>query len=208
LLPSSTLFINLKDDQDIIKKKMKPKTRYNIELAARKGVIVREAGIESMDVCYNLFRETALRNNICLYDRKYFETVLMTKADNTRSPVDVLMLIAEWEGTPLAALFLLISGKRGSYLYGASSSSHRNLMPSYAVQWEAIKICKQRGCSEYDMFGISPRPDTMHPLYGLYRFKTGFGGDLYHSLGTWDYPLDEKKYKIFRAYELNHTGTY
>jgi lipid II:glycine glycyltransferase (peptidoglycan interpeptide bridge formation enzyme) len=156
LLPSSTLFINLKDDQDVIKKKMKPKTRYNIELAARKGVIVREAGIESMDVCYDLFRETALRNNICLYDRKYFETVLMTKADNTRSPVDVLMLIAEWEGIPLAALFLLISGKRGSYLYGASSSSHRNLMPSYAVQWEAIKICKQRGCSEYDMFGISP----------------------------------------------------
>ncbi len=63
-------------------------------------------------------------------------------------------------------------------------------MPTYALQWEAIKIAKEYGCTEYDMFGVSPGPDHSHPMYGLYQFKTGFGGELFHHLGCWDYLLD------------------
>jgi lipid II:glycine glycyltransferase (peptidoglycan interpeptide bridge formation enzyme) len=79
-------------------------------------------------------------------------------------------------------------------------------MATYALQWEAICRSKAAGCTEYDMFGISPDPNPDHPLYGLYMFKSGFGGEIYHSLGCWDYPLDEEMYTLFRASELNSQG--
>ncbi len=202
VLPTNTVYINLKNDQDDILKRMKPKTRYNIGLADRKGVTVRDAGMESIDIWYKLYKETAQRNNLFLNDIKYFKAVLAANGHNSQSPTDVMLLVAEYENQPLAAMFLIITGNRGSYLYGASSSEHRNLMATYALQWEAIKISKSKGCTEYDMFGISPRPDPLHPLYGLYKFKIGFGGEMYHSLGCWDYPLEAEKYILFRATEL------
>lgn len=206
VLPTNTVFVNLRDDENEILKRMKNKTRYNIGLSERKGVTVRNEGMESIDIWYKLYQETALRNHIFLNDIKYFKAVLAAKTHNSQSPTDVMLLVAEYDKQPLAAMFLIITGNRGSYLYGASSSEHRNLMATYALQWEAIKISKAKGCTEYDMFGISPRPDPLHPLYGLYKFKMGFGGEMYHSLGCWDYPLDQEKYNLFKATELKSQG--
>jgi lipid II:glycine glycyltransferase (peptidoglycan interpeptide bridge formation enzyme) len=79
-------------------------------------------------------------------------------------------------------------------------------MATYALQWEAIKISKKRGCKEYDMFGVSPNKDENHPLYGLYKFKIGFGGNIFHSLGCWDYPLDQEKYQLYKSLELRTQG--
>ena len=81
-------------------------------------------------------------------------------------------------------------------------------MPTYALQWEAIKIAKEYGCTEYDMFGVSPGPDHSHPMYGLYQFKTGFGGELFHHLGCWDYLLDEENYRYLLISEMNAQGYY
>jgi lipid II:glycine glycyltransferase (peptidoglycan interpeptide bridge formation enzyme) len=103
-------------------------------------------------------------------------------------------------------MFLVISLNRAYYLYGASSSSNRNAMATYALQWEAIQIAKSKGCVDYDMFGVAPRPDPHHPLYGLYKFKLGFGGKLYHSIGSWDYPLNGEQYNRFVSMELNGKG--
>lgn len=206
VLPTNTVYVNLQFDENDILKRMKSKTRYNIGLSERKGVTVRKVGMDSIDIWYNLYKETAHRNNIYLNDIKYFKAVLAAKTHNSLSSTDVMLLVAEYEKQPLAAMFLIITGNRGSYLYGASSSEHRCLMATYALQWEAIKISKAKGCTEYDMFGISPRPDPMHPLYGLYKFKIGFGGELYHSLGCWDYPLDQEKYNLFKATELKSQG--
>ena len=206
ILPSNTVYLNLKPGTDDILGKMKPKTRYNIHLSDRKGVIVKVADMNSIDIWYNLYKETAIRNKIHLNDIKYFEALLSAKADNTKSPAEVQLLIAEISNTPLASMFLIISGHRGSYLYGASSNVNRNYMATYALQWEAMKIAKEKGCTEYDMFGISPNPDISHPLYGLYKFKTGFGGDIFHSLGCWDYPLDEERYNYFKTSELTLQG--
>ena len=75
----------------------------------------------------------------------------------------------------------------------------RNVMPTYALQWRAMQISKARKCLEYDMFGIAPNPDTSHPMYGLYKFKQGFGGNIFHQLGCWDYPIDNDKYSYFAA---------
>ena len=206
ILPSNTIFLDLRQDIDTILSRMKRKTRYNIGLSKRKEIIVRETGIEAIDIWYELYKETAIRNRLFVNDVKYFRAVLEAKADDTRSPAKVKLLIAEYQGKPLAAMFLVISGHRGSYLYGASSSLHRNKMATYALQWEAICISKNAGCTEYDMFGISPSPDPNHPLYGLYKFKSGFGGKMHSTLGCWDYPLIEQKYNIFRASELNSIG--
>lgn len=136
----------------------------------------------------------------------YFRVILTERACDTLSPADVLLLIAEAGTKPLAALFLVISGNRGTYLYGASSGSNRNLMATYALKWKAMSIALGRGCIQYDFFGVSPKEDPSHPMCGQYRFKTGFGGILYRSMGCWDYPLDHKVYSFFTASEMNHHG--
>ncbi|MBE9602903.1 peptidoglycan bridge formation glycyltransferase FemA/FemB family protein [Pedobacter sp. MC2016-24] len=206
ILPSNTIFLDLQRDGSQILDAMKPKTRYNINLSYRKGITVRKVGLENLHVWYALYQETALRNRIHINDISYFQTVLTARAENTTSPAEVELLLAELEGTPMAAMFLVISGHRGTYLYGASSSSNRNFMATYALQWEAMKIAKERGCIEYDLFGVAPRPDPAHPLYGLYKFKTGFGGQLYHRMGCWDYPLDMKQYQRFIGTEMHSQG--
>ncbi len=206
ILPANTIYLDLTKDKEMLLQKMKPKTRYNIRLAQRRGVTVRSVGMEGIDIWYELYTETATRNHLLLNDVKYFRAVLDARAENSSSPASVNLLIAEYEGKPLAAMFLVITGNRGSYLYGASSSLHRNLMATYALQWEAIMRSQQAGCTEYDMFGISPTPNPEHPLYGLYKFKSGFGGNIYHSLGCWDYPFNKEAYTLFRASELRSQG--
>lgn len=81
-------------------------------------------------------------------------------------------------------------------------------MPTYALQWDAMCRAKACGCRDYDMFGVSPSSDPAHPMYGLYRFKKGFGGEMYHQLGCWDYPVDEKEYSRLLAYEMTLDGYY
>jgi len=206
ILPSDTIFLDLKKDTNQLLKEMKPKTRYNINLSQRKGVRVRRTDINDLDIWYKLYQETCIRNRIYLQDIEYFQAVLATKTSDTKSPAEVELLIAEIDDTPLAAMFLVFSGQRATYLYGASSSIKRNYMPTYALQWDAIKRAKNRGCTEYDMFGVAPKPDHAHPLYGLYRFKKGFGGNLFHRMGCWDYPFNESSYKDYLTAEMKSQG--
>lgn len=206
ILPANTIFLNLNEGAENLLKRMKPKTRYNIGLSKRNGVQVRTAGMESIYVWYKLYKETALRNGIVLNDIKYFEAIFAAASEKSGSHTNAKLLIAELDRTPLAAMFLILSDYRGSYLYGASSNSKRNLMATYALQWEAINIAISEGCTQYDMFGVAPNPDPSHPLFGLYKFKIGFGGNIYRSLGCWDYPLRENDYFVLRTFETTTQG--
>ena len=208
ILPANTIVVDLTPDEATILARMKPKTRYNIRLARRKGVNVRAVGIEGLDVWYELYMETALRNGLYINGKSYFRSVFASKMECPDKAVQVTLLVACFDDTPLAAMFLILSAHRATYLYGASSSRMRNLMPTYALQWRAMQIAKENCCSEYDMFGIAPCPDPSHPMYGLYKFKQGFGGDVYHQLGCWDYPLEKEKYDYFCACEMNMQGYY
>ncbi len=208
ILPSTTIFLNISKSENDLLNDMKSKTRYNIRLSDRKGVKVHRAGLDKINIWYKLYKETARRNGLYINNIDYFISVLTTRADDTSSPAHVELLLAEADGEYLAALFLVISGRRGTYLYGASSSEKRNYMSTYALQWEAVKIAREYGCTEYDMFGVSPGPDHSHPMYGLYQFKTGFGGELYHHLGCWDYVLDEDGYRHLQISEMNAQGYY
>jgi lipid II:glycine glycyltransferase (peptidoglycan interpeptide bridge formation enzyme) len=96
---------------------------------------------------------------------------------------------------------VLFRGKEATYLYGASSNIKRNLMAPYALQWKAIQDAQSSGCIVYDLFGIPPNEDPDHPMAGLYRFKTGFGGSIIHRPGSWDYPCKPLLYTLFKRAE-------
>jgi lipid II:glycine glycyltransferase (peptidoglycan interpeptide bridge formation enzyme) len=208
ILPSNTIILDLSDNKSSILAKMKPKTRYNIGLSGRKGVEVKIGSSKDLHVWYELYKETAKRNGLNINDISYFQSVFAAKMEDDKQAVQVKLLIACVDNIPLAAMFLIISNNRATYLYGASSSSMRNYMPTYALQWKAINIAKEYGCNEYDMFGIAPNTEPSHPMHGLYVFKSGFGGKIYHQMGCWDYPLREKAFSILQASELSNRGYY
>lgn len=208
ILPANTIVLDLTQKESDLLQRMKPKTRYNIKLALRKGVEVRSMGIERLKIWYDLYHETALRNGLFINDYLYFETMFASKMEGEDNEVKVQLLVAYYDGIPLSAMFLVLSSYRATYLYGASSSQMRNVMSTYALQWKAIQIAKANNCFEYDMFGIAPSPNPSHPMYGLYKFKQGFGGEIYHQLGCWDYPIEEDKYNYFSACEMNMQGYY
>ena len=208
ILPANTIVLDLTQKESDLLQRMKPKTRYNIKLALRKGVEVRSMGIEGLKIWYDLYHETALRTGLFINDYLYFETMFASKMEGEDNEVKVQLLVAYYDGIPLSAMFLVLSSYRATYLYGASSSQMRNVMSTYALQWKAIQIAKANNCFEYDMFGIAPSPNPSHPMYGLYKFKQGFGGEIYHQLGCWDYPIEEDKYNYFSACEMNMQGYY
>ncbi|MCK9302050.1 MAG: peptidoglycan bridge formation glycyltransferase FemA/FemB family protein [Bacteroidales bacterium] len=208
ILPANTIVLDLNKNQEEILARMKPKTRYNIKLSQKWGIEVKSVGIKGLDVWYNLYTETAIRNGLFLNNINYFRSVFTSKMECPDDEVNVQLLIAYYDKMPLAAMFLVMSAHRATYLYGASSSQYRNMMPTYALQWAAIKMAKCSNCNEYDMFGIAPCPDPSHPMYGLYKFKHGFGGEIYHQLGCWDYPIDKYKYNAFSACEMKMQGYY
>ena len=208
ILPANTIVLDLTQKESDLLQRMKPKTRYNIKLALRKGVEVRSMGIEGLKIWYDLYHETALRNGLFINDYLYFETMFASKMEGEDNEVKVQLLVAYYDSIPLSAMFLVLSSYRATYLYGASSSQMRNVMSTYALQWKAIQIAKANNCFEYDMFGIAPSPNPSHPMYGLYKFKQGLGGEIYHKLGCWDYPIEEDKYNYFSACEMNMQGYY
>ncbi len=208
LLPTNTIFLDLTSPKKLLLDQMHKKTRYNIRLSLRKGVTVRTGKLEDLSTWYDLYTETCQRNGIYLHDISFFRDLF--SADRVSPGESIRLLLAEDTTTncpkALAALFLAFSGSRASYLYGASSSEKRNMMATYALQWEAILQAKEAACREYDMFGISPSPNASHPLYGLYRFKRGFGGKVFHRMGCWDYPLIPEDWKSCLAAEIKSQG--
>ncbi|HNW12655.1 MAG TPA: peptidoglycan bridge formation glycyltransferase FemA/FemB family protein, partial [Candidatus Rifleibacterium sp.] len=114
---------------------------------------------------------------------------------------EVVFLLASHNSDLLAGVIMVISENTALFLFGASANNKRNYMASYAVHWEAIRQARARSCTEYDMGGVSPGVAPDHPFYGLYNFKSGFGGQMIHRSGTWDFPLDKDAYTAFRNAE-------
>jgi lipid II:glycine glycyltransferase (peptidoglycan interpeptide bridge formation enzyme) len=200
-----TVLIDLASQEEDILAGMNPKWRYNIRLAPRKGVAVRRAGEEELPVFYALFQETARRDGIAIHSLDYYRTLF---AHGREYPVragqtgqELRLYLAEHEGEPVAAIITLFRGGEALYLYGASSDRKRNLMASYALQWQAMTDARASGCRTYDLFGIPPSADPGHPMAGLYRFKTGFGGRIVHRPGCWDYPCRPLGAYLFRNLE-------
>lgn len=207
--PPDTVILSLAGDEDELLAGMKPKWRYNIRLAAKRGVVVAEEGAASLDAFYELYQATSKRDGIALHPLSYYRALFEEAARagpedaaTAGEPSPELKLwVARHEGEAIASIITLFYGDEAVYLYGASSDEKRSLMPAYALQWEAIRAAKAAGCSSYDFFGIPPDDDPSHPMHGLYRFKTGFGGRIVRYPGAWDYPLHGPAYGAFRLAE-------
>lgn len=156
------------------------KWRYNIRLALRTGVQCNVCGTEMLDVFCRLMEETGQRDGFQVRSKEYFEQVLNAYGENAR------LYICTHDGTPLSGALAIRDGQKVSYVYGASTAKHRNLMPNYLMQWNMINWAIESGCNKYDFMGIPHYDNPEHPNYGVYRFKKGFGGKIYTSIGEFD----------------------
>ncbi len=197
---ADTIVVDMRPSEEAIRARMKPKTRYNIGLARRKGVKVFEASTQMLPAFHELYRQTAIRNGFSICEYQHF-CALFAAHEKDPFNSEILFLLATHQDDLLAGAIVAISGRRAVFLYGASSNTKRNLMGPYAVHWAAMQKAKSLGCTDYDMGAVSPSMDPEHSFYGLYRFKTGFGGRIMHRSGSWDFPLDEDAYSQFRNTE-------
>lgn len=193
--PPDSTRIDLTRTEDEILSTMKSKWRYNIRLASRKGVTVtRTDGADAdcaahLDDFYALYQTTALRDGIAIHAKSYYADLLQKSSAALASGIDaphLSLYTAMHDGEALAAIITLFSKSEAIYLYGCSGNRKRNLMPAYLLQWTAFCDAKKYGSPVYDMYGMPPAADEKHPMYGLYLFKTGFGGKNIHRLGTFD----------------------
>lgn len=183
--PPDTVLVDLDQGDEALLAAMKEKCRYNIRLSMKKGVAVRRCDEAGLGVFYRLLEETAKRDGIAIHSRDYYGTLFALAKDDSR--VEMRLYIAACGGEDLAAIITLFRGEEAVYLYGASSDSRRNLMAPHLLQWTVIRDARAFGCRRYDLFGIPPDGDPSHPMAGLYRFKTGFGGRIIHRGGSWDF---------------------
>lgn len=186
--PSAVMILDLEPDLDSIFAGFKSKWRYNVRLAERKGVAVREGSREDLPVFYDLLVETARRDRFFVRRSGYFETLW----DCLDPPGMLKMFLAEFEGREIAGIVLLCMGERAVYTYGASSNEHRNVMPNHLIQWHAIRWAKNSGYRVYDFRGVSVVRDGQPKepeLSGLNRFKEGFGARYVEYAGQFDLPL-------------------
>ena len=180
----STMVLELQRNKEELLAAMKPKTRYNIRLAEKHGVVVRTGTSgKDLDQLYTLYAETAVRDGFVIRPRDYY----MRAWGEFIAAGLAQPLLAEVDGRVVAGIIVLRFGRRAWYLYGMSGSSHREAMPNHALQWAGIRWARDVGCEAYDFWGAPETADPADPLRGLYRFKEGFGAQHVRLVGSWDH---------------------
>lgn len=176
------------------------KWKYNIRLAARKGVNCGYYGEEKLDDFCKLMEETGKRDSFSVRSKEYFSDFLKAFGENAR-----LYMCYAPDGEAISGALAVRYADRVSYVYGASGNSQRNLMPNYIMQWNMIKWAIESGCDIYDFMGIPHCDDESHPNYGVYRFKKGFNGHIKKYAGEFDYIFSPAKYTII-SFMLHSLG--
>jgi lipid II:glycine glycyltransferase (peptidoglycan interpeptide bridge formation enzyme) len=230
LQPARTIVLDLDRSEDDLLKAMKPKTRYNLRLAGRRGVTVRRAGtLDDLRAFYELLEVTGERDEFGIHTFPYYEH--MWKVFGPQGDNSALVLLAEQPDEqeraagPSAGLLALKFGREAIYMYGASANRGREHMPTYLLQWEAIRWAKEQGCSVYDFWGIPDAPaeddaeggssgtgDSVSPvntrsgLRGVYWFKKGFGGREIEYPGAYDYVYNRLGYALWMRWRGANLG--
>ena len=180
----NTVELDLRRSEEELLAAMKGKTRYNIRLAGRKEVVVRQGTDADFERIAAMYMTTAARDGFAVRPVEYYLDAWRTlHAAGLAQP-----LLAEFQGQPLAAVIIVRSGRRAIYMYGASTDSERRRMPNYLLQWEAIRWAKAQGNEVYDFWGAPDDFVESDPLWGVWRFKAGFKGQVVRHIGAWDYP--------------------
>jgi peptidoglycan pentaglycine glycine transferase (the first glycine) len=201
--PPRTLIVDLSGDEEHVLGRMRQKTRYNIKLALKKGVVVHPTA--DLDSFYRLMQITAGRDGFAVHSLEYYRKVY--EIFHGRGACE--LLLAVYEDEPLAGLMVFAQSQRAWYLFGASGSDHRDRMPTYLLQWEAIRWARSRGCLEYDLWGVPDEDEETleanftergEGLWGVYRNKRGFGGKLCRAAGPWDRVYQPFLYQLYQLW--------
>lgn len=194
LFPEWSIVLDLKPTEDELLKQMKPKTRYNIKLAQKKGVVIKEMSDDNgFAIFADLYFETCKRQKYHGHTREYHKIIWENLKSNLAH-----ILIAYYEDTPLAAYELFYFKKKFYYPYGGTSLLHRNLMPANLLMWEAVKLGKKLGAETFDMWGaLPPNYPENHPWAGFTRFKEGYGGVSQEFIGSYDLVIYPTQYSIY-----------
>ena len=202
--PPRTILVDLKGSEDEILNRMKQKTRYNIRLAMKKEIKIHRS--DDVSIFHQLMKETGDRDNFGIHQFDYFNRVFQIFSASLNS----VLLLAYFHQAPLAGIMVFKQGRRAYYLYGASSELHRELMPAYLLQWEAMVWAKNNGCDIYDLWGVPDEEEDVlensflertDGLWKVYRFKRGFGGNIVRSSGPWDRIFLKPFYRSYRLWE-------
>jgi lipid II:glycine glycyltransferase (peptidoglycan interpeptide bridge formation enzyme) len=207
--PPRTILVDLCPSEEDMLDEMKQKTRYNIRLATRKGVSVRPGRGDDLATFHRLMQITGERDRFAVHSLDYFRSMF-----ELFGPDRAGLLLAEVEGEAVAGLVVLVHSTTAYYLFGASSHAHRKKMPAYLLQWEAMRWAKIRGCRAYDLWGIPDvdeaglesdfvdRSQEPSGLWGVYRFKRGFGGQVVRAAGAFDFAYHRPLYWLYRMWML------
>lgn len=208
--PRRTILLSLEKSEEEILAGMKQKTRYNIRLAEKKGITVKTSS--DIEAFHKMMMVTGQRDGIGVHAQTYYQKAF--DLFHTQGQCD--LLFACYEDAPIAAIMIFTAGKTAWYMYGASTEKERNRMPTYLLQWEAIRWAKERGLEIYDLWGIPDvdedqlenafvKKQSHEGLWGVYRFKRGFGGKVIRSTGAWDRVYFPALYGIYsQIVKLRH----
>jgi len=199
--PKHTLILDLRKDETNLLQEMKSKTRYNIRLAKRKGVQIRQSlSSEDLQKFLSLIKTTAQRDGFKSHPESYYRE--MVEFFGKKGLLQIFL--ADYEGETIAVNLVLFFGRQATYLHGASSNEHRNVMAPHLLQWEQIKEARKRGCLHYDFWGISSERQGVNSKTkswsGITRFKKGFGGKEVGYAGTRDLVLKPSWYRIYKVF--------
>jgi peptidoglycan pentaglycine glycine transferase (the first glycine) len=201
--PPNTIYIDVTSDDDAIMKRMNQGTRRKIRKSLKNDVLYYEGTRDDLADFNQLMQATGSRNQFGVHTASYYETVY-----DLFIPEQGVMLMAKHENTPLVGIMVFAVGDTAWYLYGASSREKSNLNATYGIQWQAIQWAKARGCTYYDLWGIPDEDEATleaqfkersDGLWGVYGFKRGWGGEVVHSIGTWDKVFNPLIYTAYRT---------
>jgi peptidoglycan pentaglycine glycine transferase (the first glycine) len=197
----NTVLIDLRSSEENLLANMKQKTRYNINLSMRKGVFIRTGKATDLNILFKMYAETSIRDGFVIRNEKYYQEIwnIFMNTQNTSAGEQPVAeaLIAEVDGSPVAGVIIFRFAGKAWYLYGMSSVVHRDKMPNYLLQWEAIKRAKAADCTIYDLWGAPDEFIETDPLWSVYRFKEGLGGTVHRYIGAWDLPINRMLYRIY-----------
>jgi lipid II:glycine glycyltransferase (peptidoglycan interpeptide bridge formation enzyme) len=190
----STIIVDLRPDEDALLASFKPKCRYNIRLAQRRGVIVEPVPLDagSIDTMYDLMASTRDRAGFTLRSKEYFSGYWRLHAAAGQGQ----LFFASLDGVVLAGVFATFMGAKAWYKDGGSTKEHAEVMAPHLLQWEVMRWLKDREVAAYDLVAVPSAAELTpeHPLFGLYRFKSGFSERITEYVGTWDLPMRQARF--------------
>lgn len=199
--PRYVMKVDIAPTEDELLASFHPKWRYNIRLAEKKGVVITsQCSRDDIPAFYEVLQETCRRDGFGVRAISYYYDIWDLLVERGLGA----MFLGRSEEQVICGALTFAMGQQAWYVYGASSNSHRNLMPNHLMQWEMIKWAKQRGCTVYDMRGVAREvagADDQGPLHGLNRFKRGFGATYMEYIGEFDLVYSPLWYRLFNFAE-------